>query len=110
MKQLFAAPYVYRNESCGAAIKVTAIPDGKVPGDTASRKHLHAETEPGKHRLALKTENESILDFNAMAGKTCYDLQEAKTEQWQARGQLQMVDEKTGQAGVIESQLSVQPL
>jgi hypothetical protein len=28
---------------------------------------------------------------------------------WMARSQLQMVDEKTGQAGVLESQLAVAP-
>jgi hypothetical protein len=104
-----AALYVYRNETFGAAIKMTVILDGRILGDTASRTYLHAELEPGKHRLVSKTENDSVLDFEAIAGKIYYVWQEVKMGLWQARSLLQLVDEQTGQAGVLESQLSVLP-
>ncbi len=104
-----AALYVYRNETFGAALKMTVLLDGKILGDTASKTYLHADLEPGKHRLISKTENDSVLDFEAIAGKIYYVWQEVKMGLWQARSQLQMVDEKTGQAGVLESQLAVTP-
>lgn len=104
-----AALYVYRNETFGAAIKMTVILDGKVLGDTASMTYLYAELEPGKHRLVSKTENDSVLDFEALAGKIYYVWQEVKMGLWMARSQLQMVDEKTGREGVLESQLAVMP-
>jgi hypothetical protein len=104
-----AALYVYRNETFGAAIKMTVILDGRILGDTASRTYLHVELEPGKHRLVSKTENDSVLDFEAIAGKIYYVWQEVKMGLWQARSLLQLVDEQTGQAGVLESQLSVLP-
>lgn len=102
-----AALYVYRNETFGAALKMTVLLDGKILGDTASKTYLYSELEPGKHRLISKTENDSILDFEAIAGKIYYVWQEVKMGLWQARSQLQMMDEKTGQAGVLESQLAV---
>ena len=104
-----AALYVYRNETFGAALKMTVLLDGKILGDTASKTYLHAELEPGKHRLISKTENDSVIDFEAIAGKIYYVWQEVKMGLWQARSQLQMIDEKTGQAGVLESQLAVTP-
>ncbi len=104
-----AALYVYRNETFGAALKMTMLLDGKILGDTASKTYLYAELEPGKHRLISKTENDSVLDFEAIAGKIYYVWQEVKMGLWQARSQLQMMDEKTGQAGVLESQLAVAP-
>ncbi|MBX9905747.1 MAG: DUF2846 domain-containing protein [Burkholderiales bacterium] len=104
-----AALYVYRNETFGAALKMTVLLDGKILGDTASKTYLYAELEPGKHRLISKTENDSVLDFEAIAGKIYYVWQEVKMGLWQARSQLQMMDDKTGQAGVLESQLAVTP-
>ncbi len=104
-----AALYVYRNETFGAALKMTVLLDGKILGDTASKTYLYAELEPGRHKLISKTENDSVLDFEAIAGKIYYVWQEVKMGLWQARSQLQMMDDKTGQAGVLESQLAVTP-
>ena len=100
--------YVYRNETFGAAIKMTVLLDGKILGDTASKTYLFAEIEPGNHRLISKTENDSILDFTALAGRIYYVWQEVKMGLFAARSNLQLVDEQTGQAGVRESSL-VQP-
>jgi hypothetical protein len=104
-----AALYVYRNETLGAAIKMTVALDGKILGDTGAKTYLYTELNPGKHRLVSKTENDSVLDFEAIAGKVYYVWQEVKMGLWMARSQLQMVDDKTGQTGVLESQLAVAP-
>ena len=100
-----AALYVYRNESMGAAIKMTVLLDGKILGDTAAKTYLYTELEPGKHRLISKTENDSTLDFDAVAGRIYYVWQEVKMGLFAARSSLQLVGEKDGQAGVLESKL-----
>jgi hypothetical protein len=100
-----AALYVYRNESMGGAIKMTVLLDGKLLGDTAAQTYLFSEIAPGNHQLISKAENDSTLNFQAIAGKIYYVWQEVKMGLMYARSQLQMVDEKTGQAGVLESKL-----
>ena len=100
-----AALYVYRNENIGGAIKMTVILDGRLLGDTAAQTYLHTEIAPGDHRLISKAEDDSTLDFKAVAGRIYYVWQEVKMGLMYARSQLQMVDEKTGQAGVLESKL-----
>jgi hypothetical protein len=104
-----AVLYVYRNETFGAAIKMTVLLDGKLLGDTAAKTYLYSEIAPGNHQLISKTENDSILNFNADAGKIYYVWQEVKMGLFSARSNLQLVDEKTGQAGVLESNLAVMP-
>ena len=101
-----AGLYVYRNESFGAAIKMTVLLDGKILGDTAAKTYLYTEVEPGNHRLVSKTENDSVLDFTAVAGRIYYVWQEVKMGLFAARSNLQLVDEKAGQAGVLESKLA----
>lgn len=98
--------YVYRNETFGAAIKMTVLLDGKILGDTASKTYLFAEIDPGNHRLISKTENDATLDFTAVSGRIYYVWQEVKMGLFAARSQLQLVDEQTGQAGVRESNLA----
>jgi hypothetical protein len=101
-----AALYVFRNETFGAAIKMTVLLDGRILGDTASKTYLYTDLEPGNHRLISKTENDSTLDFTAIAGKIYYVWQEVKMGFFAARSSLQLVDDKTGQAGVMESKLA----
>ena len=100
-----AALYVYRNESMGGAVRMTVLLDGKILGDTAAQTYLYTEITPGDHQLISKAENDSTLDFKALAGKIYYVWQEVKMGLMYARSQLQMVDEKAGQAGVLESKL-----
>jgi hypothetical protein len=102
-----AAIYVYRNENFGAAIKMPVILDGKVMGDTSAKTYLYAEVTPGAHQLVSKTENDSTISFDAVAGKIYYVWQEVKMGLWSARSKLQLVDEKTGQDGVKESRLAI---
>jgi hypothetical protein len=101
-----AAIYVYRNENMGAAIKMPVILDGKVLGDTAAKTYLYSEVAPGKHQLVSKTENDSTLNVDVVAGKIYYVWQEVKMGLFAARSKLQQVDDTTGQAGVMESKLA----
>jgi hypothetical protein len=102
-----AAVYVYRNESLGAAVKMDVSLDGKPIGTTGAKTYLYEEVAPGHHQLVSKAENDSTLDFDAVAGKATYVWQEVKMGLMYARNKLQLVDEQTGQAGVKESKLTV---
>jgi uncharacterized protein YceK len=105
----FAAPqgkagvYIFRNETFGAAIKLNVTMDGKDLGQTASKTYFYEEVAPGQHTVVGRAENESRVTFDAVAGKLYYIWQEVKMGLLQARNQLQLVDEATGRAGVLES-------
>jgi hypothetical protein len=101
-----SAIYVYRNETFGAAIKMTVLLDGKLMGDTASKTYLYAEVDPGKHQLISKTENDSVLDLDTVAGQVYYVWQEVKMGVFAARSFLQKVEADKGQPGVLESKLA----
>ena len=97
--------YVYRNETMGAAIKMPVALNGKLVGDTASKTFLKLEVSPGKHTLLSKTENDSSLTIDAIAGRNYFVWQEVKMGAFAARSLLQLVDEATGKAGVAECKL-----
>jgi hypothetical protein len=101
--------YVYRNETMGAAIKMPLVLNGRMVGDTASKTFLLLEVDPGGHTLVSKTENDSVLKLDAVAGRNYFVWQEVKMGVFAARSQLQLVDEATGKAGVAECNL-VQPM
>ena len=94
--------YLYRNESFGGAIKISIFLDGKLIGDTAPKTFYLLETDPGKHNLLSKAENDSILELNTEAGRNYFIWQEIKMGLWQPRSALQQVDETTGKAAVEE--------
>ena len=94
--------YIYRNENFGGAIKLTLLMDGKLIGDTAPKTYYLLETDPGKHSILSKAENDSILELNTEAGKNYFLWQEVKMGLWQPRSLLQQVDEPTGKAAVAE--------
>jgi hypothetical protein len=97
-----AALYVYRNEILFGGMwgKFTVLLDGRLLGDTASMTYLYAELAPGKHRLKSQSgSNDFLLSFDTVAGKIYYVWQQRNS------GQLQLVDENTGQAGVLQSKL-----
>jgi len=104
-----AAIYVYRNENFGGAIKMPVTLDGKDMGSTAAKTYLYSEVEPGSHVLVSKTENDSVLKVDTVAGRIYYVWQEVKMGLIAARSKLQLVDEKEGQDGVKESKLAVVP-
>jgi hypothetical protein len=64
--------YVYRNETMGAAIKMPVALNGKLVGDTASKTYLLLEVPPGKHAITSKTENDSSVTVNAVAGRNYF--------------------------------------
>ncbi|MBB5190584.1 uncharacterized protein YceK [Silvimonas terrae] len=102
-----AGLYVYRNENFGAAIKMNVLLDNKQLGDTAAKTYLYTEVAPGKHQLVSKSETDSVLDFDAVAGKIYYVWQEIKMGTWSAGSKLQMMGEAEGKKGVSESSLAV---
>lgn len=106
-KQGMAGVYIYRNESIGAAIKMDVDVDGKSIGQTAAKTYLYTELAPGKHVITSKAENDFNLDLDVLPGKLYYIWQEVKMGILYARNKLQLVDEKEGKAGVLETQLAV---
>lgn len=97
--------YVYRNETMGAAIKMPVALNGKLVGDTASKTYLLLDVAPGSHTVTSKTENDSSVTVNAVAGRNYFLWQEVKMGLMAARSNLQQVDEATGKAGVQECKL-----
>jgi PBP1b-binding outer membrane lipoprotein LpoB len=97
--------YVYRNETFGAALKMPIVLDGKAVGDTASKTYLVVEVAPGAHTVISKTENDSSVNVNAVAGRNYFLWQEVKMGLMTARSDLKEVDEATGKAGVAECKL-----
>jgi len=97
--------YVYRNETMGAALKMPVALDGKLMGDTASKTYLLLEVNPGQHTVVSKTENDSSVTLNTVAGRNYFLWQEVKMGLLMARSNLQEVDEATGKAGVAECKL-----
>ena len=97
--------YVYRNETIGAAIKMPLALNGKLIGDTAAMTYLVLEVPPGPQTLLSKTENDSTLTIDAVAGRNYFVWQEVKMGVFAARSALQQVDEAKGKAGVAECKL-----
>jgi hypothetical protein len=98
--------YIYRNESMGAAIKMPVVVDHYDVGDTAAKTYLLVETNPGRHTIISKAENDSILEVNTQPGSNYFVWQEVKMGLMYARSKLQLVDEATGKAGVEECELA----
>ena len=97
--------YVYRNETFGAALKMPVALDGKLVGDTASKTYLLLQVDPGPHTVVSKTENDSTVTLNTVAGRNYFLWQEVKMGMISGRSNLQEVDEATGKAGVAECKL-----
>ena len=97
--------YVFRNENFGAALKMPVALNGRLVGDTAAKTYLLLEVDPGRHTVVSKTENDSTVEVNAVAGQNYFLWQEVKMGLMSARSNLQLVDEATGRAGVNECKL-----
>jgi len=100
-----ASLYIYRNESLGGAIPMTAMVNGKALGQTAAQTYFRLNLTPGKYSVESHAENVSNLSLTTEAGKNYFVWQEVKLGMWMARILLQQVDEITGRAGVMESKL-----
>jgi Protein of unknown function (DUF2846) len=97
--------YIYRNETIGAAIKMPLALNGKLVADTGALTYLVLEVPPGAHTILSKTENDSTLTIDAVAGRNYFVWQEVKMGMFAARSALQLVDEAKGKAGVAECKL-----
>lgn len=109
-KQFQPAPdkarvYVYRNETLGAAIKMPVLIDNVAAGDTAAHTYIEKDLEPGTHTITSKTEKDSTVTLDMLAGQIYYIWQEVKMGMFSARSQLHVVDAAEGQAGVRDSKL-----
>jgi hypothetical protein len=105
--QEVAGLYIYRNESIGAGVKMEVEVDGQPLGKTAALTYLYTELPSGKHTIVSRAENDDSLDVEVQAGKLYYIWQEVKMGFLYARNKLQLVDEPTGQAGVLATKLAV---
>ena len=98
--------YIYRNETRGAAIKMTVTIDGRVIGATAANTYLVTEVPAGSHTIGSDAENLTMLKINTQAGKNVYVWQEVKMGFGYARSQLHLVPEAEGKEGVLETKLA----
>lgn len=101
--------YVYRNENFGGAVTMNVFLDDRNMGQTVAKSYLVADVEPGNHKITSTAENQDTLEITTVADRLYYVWQEVKMGFMYARNKLQLVDEKTGQAGVLESQLAAPP-
>ncbi|MDF0607141.1 DUF2846 domain-containing protein [Neisseriaceae bacterium TC5R-5] len=97
--------YLYRNENFGAAVKIPVIINDKLAGDTVAKSYIVQDLAPGKNTIQGKAENDSTITLDTVAGKIYYIWQEIKMGFWGPGNQLHQVDEATGQAGVLESNM-----
>lgn len=100
-----AKVYIYRNEVMGAAVKMPVLIDNAEAGDTVSKTYIEKDLAPGSHTITSKSEKDSSITIDMLAGKIYYVWQEIKMGMFSARSQLHEVDETKGQAGVRESKL-----
>lgn len=98
--------YVFRDESMGAAVKMSVILDGRILGDSGSGTYVLAAIDPGPHRVVSKApEADAVLDFTAEADKNVFVWQEVKMGVFSARTALHLVDEKSGRERVATCEL-----
>ena len=106
----FAAPpsdksnlYIFRDEQFGAALPMGVTLDGRMLGKTAAKTYFFLTIPPGRHSVVSSAENDSVLDWDAEAGKEYYVWQEVKMGLMMARSKLHFVAPERGQEGVLAS-------
>ena len=100
--------YIYRNEIFGGATMMEVLLDGKSLGRTMAQQYFLIPVEPGRHTVTSKSENESTVDFTAVAGHNHFVWQEAKYGNLAPRTLMHVMSENEGRAGVGECK-RVQP-
>lgn len=100
-----AVLYLYRDEFMGSQWQIPVAINGKYLGKTGGYTFFRIALEPGQYIIESNAENHSRLPVTMEAGKLYYVWQETKTGIKAIRTELQLVDEKTGQAGVKKSRL-----
>jgi hypothetical protein len=100
-----ASLYIYRNESFGSAIPITVSVNGRTVGQTAARTYFQLNLTPGRYNIESHAENVSNLLLMTETGRNYFVWQEVKMGLVIARSLLQQVDDSTGRAGVMESNM-----
>ena len=113
-KQFEAPPdqallYVYRDETFGAAMKLTVLVDGQHVGDTAAHTFLLVPVAEGRHQVVSKAENDATVEFTAQNGKSYFVWQEVKFGVFSARSALHLISEQQGKAAVATCSLVEPP-
>jgi len=113
-KQFEAPPdqallYVYRDETFGAAMKLTVLVDGQHVGDTAAHTFLLVPVAEGRHQIVSKAENDAVVEFTAQNGKSYFVWQEVKFGVFSARSALHIMSEPQGKAAVATCSLVEPP-
>ncbi len=98
--------YVFRDESLGAAVKMSLALDGAPLGETAAKTFLLKTVAPGKHALLSKAENEDTLEFVGKPGENVFVWQEVKMGFGSARSKLSVVDATSAQPRVEQCELA----
>ncbi|HSN91946.1 MAG TPA: hypothetical protein VLS93_12015 [Anaeromyxobacteraceae bacterium] len=99
--------YVFRDETFGAAVKMSLVLDGRMFGDTAARTFLLTTVDPGRHVLVSKAENDARLEFDAAPGANVFVWQEVKMGVLMARSKLHLIDEASGRERVNSCKLAI---
>ncbi len=99
--------YVFRDESFGAAKKLTVMLDGRLLGDTAAKTYLYTPIDPGAHVLLSKAENDARLEFTAEPGKNVFVWQEVKMGFLEARSKLELVEEAAARERVQQCSMAI---
>lgn len=100
-----ASLYIYRNETFGSAIPMTVSVNGKTLGQTAARTYFYLTLPSGQYNIESHAENLINLLLTMEPGKNYFVWQEVKMGMNLARCLLQQVDDTTGRAGVMESNM-----
>ncbi|WP_434602590.1 hypothetical protein [Pseudomonas sp. Z4-7] len=79
--------------------------NGKAVGQTVAKSYFMLSVPAGQQTLVSSAENDSELKLSTEPGKNYFVWQEVKVGFIKARNNLQVVDDKTGRAGVSESKL-----
>jgi hypothetical protein len=98
--------YVYRNESFGAAIKVTVAADDKMLGQTAPYTYYLLHLEPGAHKFSCYAENTENFSITTKPDQLYFIRQEMKMGMWAARCAIYEAPAEEGKAAVLESNMA----
>lgn len=100
----YAQVYVYRNEYLGGAFSMPVTVNGKLAGETGPKSFFKFNLKPGEYKITSQ-EDTSSLTINTKPGKNYFVWQEVKMGFFGANSKLQLVDDATGKAGVMECSL-----
>lgn len=98
--------YVYRNESFGAAIRVTVAVNEKMLGQTAPYSYYLLHLEPGLNKFTCFAENTESIELNTKPDQLYFVRQEMKMGMWAARCAIYETPAEEGKTGVLESSMA----